>query len=249
MVNFGGDDGFPISTGVNNLQGQRNSPSVLNAVFNFRQFWDGRSANLTEQAVGPIHNPIEMASSWEQIIPKLEADQYFARQFNRLSPEGITPEAIIKAIVTFEESLITPNSAIDRYLKGDPSALTEQQKRGLQMFNDYGCSTCHQGINIGGNIYQKFGRLTDVPESLSKDLGRYLITSQERDKHVFKVPSLRNVELTAPYFHDGSIATLEQAVEIMAKSQLGRELSRDDINDLIALLKSFTGELADGNKP
>lgn len=249
MVNFGGDDGFPVSTGVNNLQGQRNSPSVLNAVFNFRQFWDGRSADLAEQAIGPIHNPVEMASSWAQIIPKLEADQYFAHQFSRLNPSGITPEAIVKAIVTFEESLITPDSAIDRYVKGDRSALTEQQKRGLRLFKDYGCSTCHQGVNIGGNIYQKFGRLDDVPESLSQDLGRYLVTSSEIDKHVFKVPSLRNVELTAPYFHEGSIATLQQAVEIMAKSQLGRELTPSEIDDLVALLASFTGELSKGKTP
>jgi cytochrome c peroxidase len=153
MIDFGGDDGFPVSTGINNSQGNRNSPTVLNTTFNFRQFWDGRARTLAEQTVGPIHNPVEMGSSWDEIIPKVSQDSYFNKAFKTLSADGVTPNNIIKAITTYEESLITPNSPIDNYLLGDKEALTAQQVRGLALFKNYGCSTCHQGRNIGGNIY------------------------------------------------------------------------------------------------
>ncbi|WP_440876320.1 cytochrome-c peroxidase [Thalassotalea sp. PLHSN55] len=240
MVDFGGDDGFSLSTGVNNAIGTRNSPTVLNAVFNIKQFWDGRSSSLAEQAVGPIHNPIEMASSWPEIIKKLSQDSYFNQAFSRLSNQGVTVDNILRAIVTYEESLITPNSAIDRYLLGDKSALTEQQQRGYQKFLNLGCSTCHQGRNIGGNIMQKLGRISDIPEQLKLDLGRYNITNNEQDKHIFKVPSLRNVAQTSPYFHNGSIDSLGEAVNIMAKVQLGITLKQQDTDDIVALLQSFS---------
>ena len=243
MVHFGGDDGFPVSTGINNAQGERNSPTVLNTTFNFRQFWDGRASTLEEQMVGPIHNPIEMGSSFKDITEKLSLDAYFNTTFNRLSDEGITAKNIIKAITTYEESLITPNSPIDRYLLGNKDALTAQQIRGLNLFIEYGCSTCHQGRNIGGNIYQKLGRISDIPEILTLDKGKFLLTNDPIDEYTFKVPTLRNIAETAPYFHNGAINTLPEAVRIMATSQLGRELADSEVEDIVALLHSFSAKL------
>ncbi|MGB0495886.1 MAG: cytochrome-c peroxidase [Kangiellaceae bacterium] len=243
IVSKGGTDNFPKSVGVNSKLGDRNSPTVLNASLNFRQFWDGRSITLSEQISGPIHNPVEMASSFPQIIDKLKRAPVFNKAFNALNSNGITKENIIKAITLYEESLITYNSPIDNYLLGDDSALNEQQIRGLDKFKQYGCITCHQGRNIGGNLFQKLGRLDKAPTHLLEDKGLFNITKLEKDKHVFKVPSLRNVALTAPYFHDGSITTLNDAVKLMGRMQLGIELSEDDINDIVALLHSFTGEI------
>lgn len=240
LVGFGGDDGFPVSTGINSATGTRNSPTVLNAVFNLSQFWDGRATTLAEQVSGPVHNPLEMGTSWPEVVEKLSADEAFSELFAQISPEGITPNAIIKAITTFEETLITPGAPIDRYLLGDIYALSVQQLRGLEKFNSFGCVTCHQGTNIGGNVFQKFGRLDEVPESMSQDMGRYGVTGREEDKFVFKVPSLRNVAETAPYFHDGSVKTLPEAVRLMARVQLGRDLAPEDIADLVALLQAFS---------
>lgn len=243
MVNFGGDDGFPVSTGINNAQGNRNSPTVLNATFNFRQSWDGRASTLAEQAAGPIHNPVEMGTAWHEVIPKLEQDSYFNQTFNRLSISGVSAENIIKAITVYEESLITPNSPIDNFLLGDKNALTTQQKRGLELFINYGCATCHQGRNIGGNIYQKLGRINNIPKALTLDKGRFEVTNNTADEYIFKVPTLRNIADTAPYFHNGSIDNLPDAVRIMARSQLGRELNNDDVDDIVALLHAFSANV------
>ena len=243
LIDFGGDDGFPVSTGVNNANGVRNSPTVLNASFNFRQFWDGRASSLSDQIAGPVHNPVEMGSSWAEIIEKLSNDKYFTKTFFSLSQQGVTRENIVKAITTYEESLITPNAPIDRYLLGNKDALTEQQQRGLDHFINHGCSTCHQGRNIGGNLYQKLGRVNTIPEILIQDSGKYQVTSQEQDRNVFKVPSLRNVADTAPYFHNGAVDNLPQAVRIMASSQLGRELPENEIEDIVALLHAFSSEV------
>ena len=242
-LNGGGDDGKTVSTGVLNALGTRNSPSVFNAVFNFRQFWDGRSHDLSEQVAGPVHNPIEMASSWSEITAKLKGNEYFRTQFGQLSEDGVTQANIIKALIIFEESLVTPNAPIDRYVLGDNTALTDSQKRGLEKFINYGCITCHQGRNIGGNLYQKIGRIDAVPKHLLSDKGRYLITENDYDEHVFKVPSLRNVVLTAPYFHDGSVLELEQAIRIMAKGQLGLDLDDSDVADIHNILSAFTGDM------
>lgn len=243
LIDFGGDDGFPVSTGVNNGKGVRNSPTVLNSSFNFRQFWDGRVGSLGEQIVGPLHNPVEMGSSWPQIIEKLSNDNYFSKTFRSLSQQGVTSENIVKAITIYEESLITPNAPIDRFLLGDNSALTEQQQRGLHLFTNHGCTSCHQGTNIGGNLYQKLGRVNEIPEILTEDLGKYLLTKQEHDRYVFKVPSLRNVADTGPYFHNGAIESLPQAVRIMASSQLGRELPENEVEDIVALLHAFSSKV------
>ena len=246
VVSQGGDDGFPVSAGINGSIGSRNSPTVLNSAFNFRQFWDGRSADLAEQVLGPIHNPIEMGSNFSQIILKLKQSPEFVQAFRQVSPAGITQEAIIKALVTFEESLITPNAPIDRFLMGDKFALSAQQKIGYRKFVDFGCVSCHQGRNIGGNLYQRLGRIAGVPEKLLKDKGRFKITKNPNDQYVFKVPSLRNINRTAPYFHNGSVATLSEAVTIMAKGQLGIDLTKSDIEDLLALFEAFNGHLPKG---
>ena len=240
MLDFGGDDGFSVSTGVENKQGVRNSPTVLNAVFNFKQFWDGRANSLAQQIDGPIHNPVEMGTSWQDITEKLRQDVYFSGAFERLGINQIEAKHIINALTVFEQSLITPNAPIDRFLMGDASALSEQQIRGLDKFNTFGCSACHQGRNIGGNLFQKLGQVGDIPPELAADKGKFALTSDPLDLYVFKVPSLRNVAETAPYFHNGAIKTLPEAVQIMAKTQLGRELSSQDIDDLVALLESFT---------
>lgn len=243
LVDYGGDDGFPVSTGINSATGARNSPTVLNATFNFVQFWDGRSTTLAQQVAGPIHNPIEMGSNWEEVIAKLKRDKLFKDMFNTINPDGITIEAVIKAITTYEESLVTSGAPIDQYLLGDESALTVQQQRGFNKFNQYGCITCHQGVNIGGNVFQKMGRIDNAPGFLTTDLGRYGVTAQEHDKYVFKVPSLRNVADTAPYFHNGQVRTLYEAIQIMGRVQLGRELSDEDIKDLEAFLNSFSASV------
>ncbi|MCO7188925.1 MULTISPECIES: cytochrome c peroxidase [unclassified Pseudoalteromonas] len=239
----GGDDGFPVSVGINQQLGSRNAPSVINAVFNFRQFWDGRSVDLTSQLPLPIHNPLEMASNWSQVIAKLQQQPHFVSSFSAVSDEGITPENITKAIVAFQMSLVSENTPIDAYLLGDMNALTAQQQRGYRKFVELGCVTCHQGRNIGGNIYQKMGRLERMPNELLNDFGRYQLTRNEQDKFVFKVPSLRNVANTQPYFHNGSVANLSDAIRLMARGQLGLELSEEDIADLEALLHAFSGEL------
>lgn len=240
-IQQGGDDNFPVSIGINSQIGIRNSPTVLNAALNFRQFWDGRESSLSEQIRGPIHNPVEMGSNFDDIVTKLSSDPTFNSAFLALDANGVTEENITYAIITYQNSLITNNSAIDRFLLGDKDALNEQQLRGLEKFKRFGCITCHQGRNIGGNIYQKLGRIDLAPQNLLLDKGRFNVTKDPNDLHVYKVPSLRNVARTAPYFHDGSISKLEDAVRIMAQLQLGMKMADEDVNDIVALLKSFNG--------
>lgn len=243
-VHQGGEDGFPVSIGIKGSLGDRNAPTVLNSVFSFRQFWDGRSATLAEQAVGPIHNPVEMGTNFETVIHKIKQSQDFVEAFTQLGVKEITAESIVKAIVIYEESLITPDAPIDLYVLGDQSALTKQQKVGYEKFIGFGCVSCHQGVNIGGNLYQKIGRLNVVPEELLADKGRFNITQNENDEYVFKVPSLRNIHLTAPYFHNGSVEKLEDAIRIMAIGQLGITLTDQDVEDLVALFEAFSGSVA-----
>ncbi|QOP41214.1 cytochrome-c peroxidase [Sulfurimonas marina] len=241
----GGDDNLVVSTGINGAQGSINAPTVYNAVFNFRQFWDGRAKTLKEQAMGPVENPIEMGHNFEALIPELNQTNYKAK-FDAIYEDGITKENIADAIAEFEKTLITPNSPFDRYLKGDQTALTQKQKDGYEIFKAKGCIACHHGVNIGGNTYNKFGIFSD---SNSSDLGRYNITHRERDKYYFKVPSLRNIEKTAPYFHDGRTDDLRRAVLLMAKYQLGRKITQEEIDKIVAFLKSLNGELPQDIEP
>lgn len=241
----GGGDGMAHSRGVGNATGSVNAPSVFNSGFAFRQFWDGRAATLEEQVAGPIQNPIEMASSWPEVLTRLKSDNNYVRMFGAIYPDGIQRRNVQDAIATFERGLITPNSRFDRYLRGELGALDATEKAGYQVFKERGCSACHQGVNVGGNMYQSLGVFgnffADRHKDATEDQGRFNVTHREEDRHAFKVPSLRNVALTAPYFHDGSVATLDTAVQIMGKYQLGRELSRQETDLIVAFLRTLTG--------
>ena len=245
-LTHGGVDGRALSLGVGGKLGTVNAPTVFNGGLNFVQFWDGRAATLEEQAAGPVLNPLEMASSWDEVVGKLGRDEGYRRDFAKIyGAEGIGARTIADALAAFERTLLTPNSRFDRYLRGDKGALNETEAAGYARFLDYGCASCHQGVGIGGNMFQTFGIMDAYPVNRREtpaDLGRFNVTGREEDRHVFKVPSLRNVALTAPYFHDGSARTLEEAVTVMGHAQLGRNLTTADVTSLVAFLKTLTGE-------
>jgi cytochrome c peroxidase len=247
----GGVDGLRTSLGIGGAVGPINAPTVFNSSLNFRQFWDGRAASLEEQAAGPVHNPKEMGSNWGEVLGKLAQDEPLVALFKASYPDGLQSRNIQDAIATFERSLTTPNARIDKYLRGDRGALTADELRGYQLFKAYGCVACHQGVNIGGNMFQTFGVMGDYFQRrgnvTAADLGRFNVTANEGDKHVFKVPSLRNVALTAPYFHDGSARTLPDAVEVMFRYQLGRTAPQQDKDLIVKFLYTLTGE--HGGKP
>lgn len=243
--NRAGVDAMPVSLGVGQTAGSINAPTVFNASLNFAQFWDGRAATLEDQAAGPIQNPVEMASTWTDVLAKLKADAGYRQAFESIYPDGITAANVLDAIAVFERTLLTVDSPFDRYLKGDGGSIDDQVLDGYRRFKDYGCASCHQGANVGGNMYQRFGVMADYFSSRPvrvADLGRFNVTGQAEDRHVFKVPGLRNVAQTGPYFHDGSVATLEEAVTIMGRYQLGRDLSNDDVRVIVAFLRSLTGQ-------
>jgi cytochrome c peroxidase len=248
-LNSAGHDPRRFSIGVGGALGGINAPSVFNASLNFVQFWDGRARNLEEQAAGPVHNPIELASNWDEVVGKLRADEAVRREFQHIYPDGVTADNVVDAIVTFERTLLTSNAPFDRFLRGDQQAIDAKAIAGYRRFREFGCTSCHQGANIGGNMFQRFGVMADyfadrassVPAT-EADLGRYNVTRREEDRHVFKVPSLRNVALTAPYFHNGSVATLDEAVSVMGRYQLGRRLSKDEVASIVVFLNTLTGE-------
>lgn len=245
----GGADRRAFSVGLNGTATAVNAPSVLNAALNFKQFWNGRAESLEAQVEHVIQNSVEMGSQWPQVVQLVAGDREYRVAFASAYPEGVNKINIIDAIATFERSLITPNSRFDRYLRGETDAISAEEKSGYASFKKYGCVACHQGINVGGNMFQKFGVMGDYfaqrGNPTDADLGRFLVTGLERDRHVFKVPSLRNVALTAPYFHDGSAQTLEAAVDVMFKFQLGRVASAEDRASIISFLGTLTGELGD----
>jgi cytochrome c peroxidase len=245
-LELAGHDMRPVAVGIRNQMGTVNSPTVFNSGFNFRQFWDGRAATLEDQAEGPVHNPLEMDSNWAEVLAKLRRDRALVAEFEAIWPDGIAPAHIQNAIAEFERSLVTPDSPFDRFLRGEDQALNAGAKEGWRLFRDLGCIACHQGVNLGGNLYSSLGVMGDyfadrgTPIQKS-DLGRYNVTGRDQDKHVFKVPGLRNIVKTGPYFHDGSIATLDRAVETMARYQLGIELSQTELGNLLAFLESLSG--------
>ena len=243
----GGEDGLDASVGIGGARTSVNSPTVLNSSLNFAQFWDGRADSLEEQIDGPVHHPGEMGSNWQEIMAKLRAVPEFVAAFDEIYAGGLQIQNIKDAIATYERSLITPNARFDRFLLGDRDAITEQEKAGYELFSELGCISCHQGAGVGGNMFQQFGVVGDYFKARGNitqaDYGRYNVTGDDDDLHVFKVPSLRNVELTAPYLHDGNAETLEDAVQIMGKYQLGRELEKQEVVQLVAFLKTLTGEL------
>ena len=239
FLNDGGDDNAKFATGIDGKMGNINTPTVFNTHFNFVQFWNGRAKNLHEQAKGPIENPLEMGNDLKTLLPKLKKTEYDAL-FKALYPQGLNEDSLQDALAQFGASLITPNAPFDRYLKGDSSAISDEQKKGYALFKTKGCIACHHGINVGGNHYNKFGLLKDAA---SDSLGRFEVTQNERDKYFFKVPSLRNIEHTAPYLHDGSMQTIEETVRFMASHQLGRFISDEEIGFIVSFLKSLSGEL------
>lgn len=259
----GGDDHRPVSMGVHGLKGGRNAPTVWNAAFHSVQFWDGRAATLEDQAKGPIANPVEMGMGNVGLavdrIRKITGYQpYFDRAFGK--GDNITADNMAKAIAVYERTLITPGSAYDRYVKGDKAALTAQQQRGMQDFLDLGCTSCHSGANfdgptlpVGQGFYMKFPLNMASPYvaeyRLADDLGRYNVTHKDADKNLWRVPTLRNLVFTAPYMHNGSVKSLDEAVRVMASTQLNKELTPQQTRDIVAFLESLTGPFPDQMMP
>ena len=240
---FAGVDNLPTSPGARGEQGTRNSPTVLNSGWQDSQFWDGRAEDLVEQAKGPILNPIEMGMPDEQTVEnKIRGIAEYRKEFTHAFPDNeqaITYQNIAEAIAAFERSLITPGR-FDDFMKGDADALSEEEKRGLKTFLKLDCQSCHDGILIGGETYEPLGK--EHPYENQDDQGMYLLTGDENDRMFFKVAPLRNVALTAPYFHDGKIKTLEEAVRKMGKLQLDEDLSDQQVNDITSFLQALTGK-------
>lgn len=246
-VGLGGVDGLETSIGHGWQKGPRNAPTVLNAVFNIAQFWDGRADDLAEQAKGPVQAGVEMNNTPAQVEATLRSMQGYIDAFAAAFPgeeDPISFDNFAVAIEAFEATLITPNSRFDQFLLGSDGALSDEEKAGLQAFMDAGCAACHSGINLGGQDYYPFGLIERpgaavLPEG---DRGRFAVTETVSDEYVFRAAPLRNIELTAPYFHSGAVWDLEEAVAIMGVSQLGAELSEDEISLIAAFLRTLTGE-------
>ncbi|MCF6147473.1 MAG: cytochrome-c peroxidase [Candidatus Kuenenia sp.] len=240
-LSTGGADNLPTSIGHKWMLGPINSPTVLNSKFNLAQFWDGRAKDLKEQAKGPIANPMEMASNHDLAVEVLQSIPEYVQWFKKVyGEEKITIDNVADAIAAFEETLVTPNSRFDLWLRGY-DRISEVEEEGYILFKGKGCIGCHNGFGVGGNAFRKFG----IAKPYDKDtqtLGRYNVTKEEKDKYVFKVPLLRNIELTAPYFHDASTWNLSEAVNVMAEYQLGTKLTEDETNKIVAFLKTLTGD-------
>ncbi|PLR61071.1 cytochrome B6 [Pseudomonas sp. QC2] len=247
-LDIGGADDKPFSIGFDGHPVEINTPTVFNASQNFKQFWNGRVDTLEAQIEQVVISPVEMGSDWKTVVQNLSALPAYQAAFSQSYPDGVTAANVQNALAAYERTLLTPNSRFDQYLLGNTDILTIQEKYGYQRFKEYGCIACHQGINIGGNMFQKFGVMGDYFKArgnpVESDLGRYLLTQDEEDRHVFKVPSLRNVAVTAPYFHDASAKTLEEAVDVMFIYQLGRTPSAEDKALIVQFLKTLTGEWA-----
>ncbi|GAB1359152.1 cytochrome-c peroxidase [Porphyromonadaceae bacterium] len=247
-LNTGGVDNEQFSDGVGGQKGNVNAPTVFNAGHNFVQFWDGRAVDLQQQAAGPPLNPVEMAStSWEQIAGKLIEDKELTKEFLAIYPDGYSEKTITDAIQEFEKTLITPNSRFDRYLKGQPDALTAEEIKGYELFKQHECATCHAGVIMGGQSYELMGLHGDYfgirgIEITDGDKGRNMQTNKDYDMHRFKVPTLRNIALTWPYFHDGTKQTLEEATEAMMTFQIDKKYKKEDVASIVGFLKTLTGE-------
>jgi len=260
---LGGDDNRAFSMGIHGKTGGRSAPTVWNAAFASSQFWDGRAVSLEEQAKGPVVNPVEMGmSDLEKAMDRVRSiagyEPYFVKAFGKDNP--MTVDNAAKAVAAFERTMITPNSPYDRFVKGDKTALNEQQQRGMQTFAEVGCVSCHSGPAFNGpamapgtGFFMKFPTFADneyvKKYAFMDDEGRFAVTGKEADKHLFKVPTLRNVALTAPYFHNGSVKTLGLAVRVMAKTQLNKDLTDEQAADIIAFLHGLTGEFPEQALP
>lgn len=259
----GGTDNRAVSIGVDNKTGGRSSPTVWNAAFLSVQFWDGRAKNLEEQAKGPLTNPVEMAMpNHDAVMQRVMQIPGYVEQFKKVFGEkdSVTIDNLAKAIAAYERTLITPNSPFDRYQKGQKGALNSQAKKGMELVQTVGCTSCHMGPNFAGpmlpegtGFYQKFptfpGSPYDSKYNLLSDNGRADVTKKDEDKHLWRVPTWRNIAQTAPYFHNGSVKTLDEAVRVMAKTQLNKDLKDDEVKAIVAFLNSLTGEFPKQQMP
>lgn len=241
-LSMGGSDNLKTSIGHNWSEGPINSPTVLNSSLNVAQFWDGRAKDLKEQAGGPIANPMEMAFTHELAVDMLASIPGYVTEFKQVfKKDSIDIDQVTDAIAAFEETLVTPDARFDKWLKGDQKAMTKDELEGYKLFRDSGCVACHNGVAVGGNSFQRMGVVeaykTDNPAE-----GRVAVTGTDADRFNFKVPTLRNVELTYPYFHDGAADTLSEAVDTMGRIQLGRKYSPEENAKIVAFLKTLTGE-------
>ncbi|MGF1538506.1 MAG: cytochrome-c peroxidase [Elainellaceae cyanobacterium] len=245
-VQAGGADGKRYSAGVGGAMTTVNTPTVFNVAYNFRFNWNGKFRNLVEHTDALIQNSAVMGSSWPELLTRLKADPNYPTAFAEVYGDGITRPNVIDAIVAYETALITPGSRFDRYLNGDSAALSADETAGYSLFKAYGCVSCHQGVNLGGNLFQKFGVIGDYfadrGNVTQADLGRFNVTQAYADRYLFRVPSLRNVAATPPYLHDGSAATLEEAITIMVTYQLGRDLTPEKIQQIAQFLRTLTAE-------
>lgn len=245
-LTLGGDDNLPTSVGHNWQKGPRNAPTVLNAVFNIAQFWDGRAADLKEQAKGPIQAGVEMANHPPVVVETLKSIPEYVRRFQESFPgeaDPVTFDNMARAIEVYEATLITPDSRFDKYLAGDESALNSIERAGLRAFVSKGCMSCHNGVNVGGQAYFPFGVVMKPGAEVLPpgDRGRFEVTKTVSDDYVFRAAPLRNVELTAPYFHAGGVWSLEEAVAVMSSAQLGATLTDQEVDEITAFLKTLTG--------
>jgi cytochrome c peroxidase len=246
-LSLGGVDLLERAVGHGWQKGPRNSPTVLNAVFNIAQFWDGRARDLKEQAMGPVQAAVEMNSTPDRTVKTLKSIPEYVQRFGKAFPgntDPVTFENMARAIETFEATLLTPGSRFDQYLTGDSKALNPAEKQGLEAFMSKGCAACHQGVNLGGTGYFPFGVVQRPGAEIlpRDDKGRFVVTQTASDEYVFKSPSLRNIELTAPYFHSGEVWDLRQAVEVMGSAQLGAKLTQEEIDSIVAFLRTLTGK-------
>ncbi|HVI52062.1 MAG TPA: cytochrome-c peroxidase [Candidatus Sulfotelmatobacter sp.] len=244
----GGSDHRARSIGIKGAEGTIRAPSVYNSGFNFVQFWDGRAVSLEVQAAGPITNPLEMGSQWPDLLKKLTDNPVYGTAFRLVYGKPPSQAAVTDALATFERTLVTVNSRFDAYLKGDRKAISDEERKGYELFVAYGCASCHQGANVGGNMFERFGFMgnyfADRGTPTQADLGRFNVTGREADRFVFKVPSLRLSALGGPYFHDGSVADLSAAIQIMGRYQLGREIPEKDVDRIMQFLNTLVGKLA-----
>lgn len=245
-VGLGGADFQETSTGHAWQKGPRNAPTVLNSVFNLAQFWDGRAKDLAEQAKGPIQASVEMNNTSEGVVATLKSMPEYVAMFRKAFPkqqDPVTFDNFALAVEVFEATLLTPDSRFDKFLKGDQKALNRTEREGLALFMDKSCADCHKGVNMGGHDYYPFGLAERPPKEITADdKGRFMVTQTASDEYVFKSPSLRNIDLTAPYFHSGKVWSLQEAVKVMGAAQLGITLSNEDAAKITAFLKTTTGK-------
>ncbi len=238
-----GVDGLAVSVGIGGQKGRRNTPTIFNVRYNFVQTWDGKNKTLAEQARYAIEDENEMAEKIANVVHKLTQNDYYKKTFKQIYAAGLTETSLVDALEQYMKTLVTPYSRFDQFLRGDKEILSEEEIAGYKLFQSKGCIACHNGINIGSNLYQKLGIFDDSKVRQMGDYGRYLVTGREQDKYYFKVPSLRNIEKTAPYLHNGAIDSLPRVVRIMAEYQLGQQISDTDINKIVAFLRSLSGKI------